>query len=78
MDHTGVANAVDRVYTEAPEDVQWIVQAKYWSKDKTNWQTIAGRLGVSMQKAVRINKALIFKTADIMGLCHVIINTGNK
>lgn len=64
---TRVVNAVDKVYAEAPEDVKQLARVKYWSEDKTNWQTIAERLGISMQKAVRMNKAMIFKTADIMG-----------
>lgn len=64
---TRVVNAVDKVYAEAPEDVKQLARVKYWSEDKTNWQTIAERLGISMQKAVRMNKAMIIKTADIMG-----------
>lgn len=64
-----IINAVEVLYRHADEDIQTIVDMRYWDKERNcyEWEEIADRLNLSRSKVLRLRNVLLDDTADMIG-----------
>lgn len=63
-----IINAIEKTYSNLDEDMQTIVDMRYWDKDGVwEWEEIADKLYISRSKVLRKRNLLIDKTAERLG-----------
>ena len=63
-----IISAIEKTYSSLDEDMQTIVNMRYWDKDGVwEWEEIADKLYISRSKVLRKRNLLIDKTAERLG-----------
>lgn len=63
-----IANAIEEVYIQLPEEKQKLVKLKYWTRPQTlTWDGIARTLNVGRATAIRWRNEVVFAVAYTIG-----------
>jgi len=63
-----IANAIEEVYTQLPEEKQKLIRMKYWTRPQLlTWDGIADRLNVVPRTAKRWRNEVVYAVAKSLG-----------
>ncbi|API94272.1 transcriptional regulator [Virgibacillus sp. 6R] len=65
---SGVAEAIEEVYNDLPDNYKELVRLKYWRKhNELTWDGIAMRLNITKRQAIRWRNEIIQATLEVLG-----------
>jgi len=63
-----MAEAIQYAYNALTEDHRKLIQTKYWSRKKLNWDDVAIQLNMHRNTAMKLRRDVVYLIAEKIGL----------